>query len=816
MARPWQSVKNRSGNLQRELQIMKWFNNAPIGLKIFLSVAAIMVIAFGTIGSLSYARVSALLQHDIQTSYRNTANNSANLVASQIDKLKATVEAIAERPDIRSMNFAVQQPALLREAQRIGCLRFSIVDLQGNLLTTDRKKGANIADKPYFLRAKQGETAVGGPSLAKVDGKLILVVTTPIRDAGNRVAAVLNAVFDGKILTDILRQIRVADGKGSVYMVDREGTLIANPQHYELVLKQDNSLKNAARDPRLGAMAGYTRKMIAGGTGFGSYFFNGITKFIAYNPVPGMDWFLAVTVPRDHIFKPIDDLTWQFPAMFLIALGFILAVIYVVTRSYVSRPIAGLMAAAEKLALGNVNVDLRAGSGDEIGRLIQAFNKMIANIREGAQAARGIAAGDLAVTIRPKSDDDLQALSMQQMIDSLRELIDETQRLTGAAAAGELAVRGDNAKFQGAFGEIVLGINRMLDAMVGPLNTAADYVERIGQGEIPPPLTEEYQGEYNQLKISINACIKGLGALTESNAVLQQMALNDYTRQIAGDYHGVYGEIAQAVNKVLAKLIGVQQTAAHMAQGDFGDLEALQKVGRLSEHDELTPSLARMMGTILAMVHESVRLSEAAAAGELNVRGDIGKFGGEYRRVIEGFNATLDAVVGPLTEAGAVLAKIAVNDYTQEMKGEYQGVLREFAAQINTTRARLLSVQDVFVRLAQGDISRLEEFRAVGRRSENDRMMPSATAMMEAIDALIQESNMLAGAAAGGELKVRGDAAKFSGKYQEIVIGLNGALDAMALPITEASAVLDEMARGSLESVMAGNTKGNTPGSRSP
>ncbi|WP_414716779.1 hypothetical protein, partial [Syntrophomonas wolfei] len=30
------------------------------------------------------------------------------------------------------------------------------------------------------------------------------------------------------------------------------------------------------------------------------------------------------------------------------------------------------------------------------------------------------------------------------------------------------------------------GVNHTLDAVIGPLNVAADYVERISQGDIPP------------------------------------------------------------------------------------------------------------------------------------------------------------------------------------------------------------------------------------------------------------------------------------------------------------------------------------------
>ena len=40
-------------------------------------------------------------------------------------------------------------------------------------------------------------------------------------------------------------------------------------------------------------------------------------------------------------------------------------------------------------------------------------------------------------------------------------------------------------------------INTMLDAMIGPLNVTAGYVDRISKGDIPPKITDNYNGDFN-------------------------------------------------------------------------------------------------------------------------------------------------------------------------------------------------------------------------------------------------------------------------------------------------------------------------------
>ncbi len=475
---------------------------------------------------------------------------------------------------------------------------------------------------------------------------------------------------------------------------------------------------------------------------------------------------------------------------------------------FIRRPMRELTAAADRLALGDVDVVIKQASQDEIGHLQAAFAAMITASQAQAAAARQIAAGDLTVEVQLRSEQDSLGLSLRSVIGTLRDLTDETEKLIAAAAAGCLSERGDSSKFSGKYQEVIAGFNATLDAVIKPLRMTAAYVARIGQGDIPEPISDEYYGDFDELKTSINACINGLAALTESNRVLQRIARNDLTEAVAGDYPGIYGDITNAINGVRANLLTIQNVISQTAAGDFHELAQLQSVGQQSEQDRILPALCQMMGNVQGLVHETLRLTQAAAAGELDRRGDTSRFAGEYRQVITGFNATLDALVAPLAEAETVLGRMADNDYTVAMTGAYQGVLQRFADRINTVRARLLSVQDAFVRLSHGDISRLEEFSAIGQRSANDQMMPAMIAMMTALQEVVAEARRLSLATVQGRLEQRGEIEKFEGKYQEIILGLNQVMEAVDAPLAEVAAVLHQMAQGDLVQQVDGAYQG--------
>jgi methyl-accepting chemotaxis protein len=266
-------------------------------------------------------------------------------------------------------------------------------------------------------------------------------------------------------------------------------------------------------------------------------------------------------------------------------------------------------------------------------------------------------------------------------------------------------------------------------------------------------------------------------------------------------------ETAILINAFAKMVDSIREQAESVAKVAAGDLDVDVKVK--SEHDLLAQSLVMEVQTLRELVAETGKLTAAASRGQLDVRGDAAKFNGEYHRLITGFNQTLDAVTAPLDEAGTVLGKMAVNDYTVAMEGNYQGVLKDFADRINLVQQHLLSVQELFIRVARGDISLLDEYRATGKQSENDQLVPAAIMMMEALQGLMTEIGIVANAAAHGELNVRGDAGKLTGKYQEIVEGINDVLDRMAQPISEALTVLEDLAHGNLDRIMAGTYQGD-------
>ena len=99
---------------------------------------------------------------------------------------------------------------------------------------------------------------------------------------------------------------------------------------------------------------------------------------------------------------------------------------------------------------------------------------------------------------------------------ALNAMIADVAMLSKSATEGNLTTRADVSKHVGEYRKIVQGVNDTLDAVITPLNVAANYVERISKGDIPAPIVEVYQGEFNTIKNSLNTLITAMDDITRA------------------------------------------------------------------------------------------------------------------------------------------------------------------------------------------------------------------------------------------------------------------------------------------------------------
>ena len=164
------------------------------------------------------------------------------------------------------------------------------------------------------------------------------------------------------------------------------------------------------------------------------------------------------------------------------------------------------------------------GLGLFIARIV--MKQLGADPKQVGEIANLVAVGDLSREITLAAGDTASVMAaMKKMVDTIRALVADANMLSKAAVEGKLATRADAGKHQGDFKKIVQGVNDCLDAVIGPLNVAAEYVDRISKGDIPPKITDSYNGDFNEIKNNLNVCIDAVNALVADANMLSKAAV---------------------------------------------------------------------------------------------------------------------------------------------------------------------------------------------------------------------------------------------------------------------------------------------------
>ncbi|NTU42718.1 MAG: hypothetical protein HGA78_06625, partial [Nitrospirales bacterium] len=310
-------------------------------------------------------------------------------------------------------------------------------------------------------------------------------------------------------------------------------------------------------------------------------------------------------------------------------------------------------ASAKTLLIGfsALGVLFTLGLGTIIVRAI--FTKIGADPGVVAEIAQKIAAGDVSMHIATEGKNKNSLLvAVANITDVVKSLIADAGMLSKAAVEGKLATRADATKHQGDFRKIVEGVNDTLDAVIGPLNVAAEYVDRISKGEVPPKITDSYNGDFNEIKNNLNACIEAIANQAEA-----------------------------------ARLIGL------------GDLSA--KVTVRSEHDTLSKALLNVISVLQGLQKELQRLTEASREGQLSERGKAGQFQGAYAEVVVGVNEMLDAILLPIGEGNRILAQISNGKVDELIAQTYKGDHEKMKQAVNNVAMVLQGLQKELQRLTE-------------------------------------------------------------------------------------------------------------------
>ncbi len=211
-------------------------------------------------------------------------------------------------------------------------------------------------------------------------------------------------------------------------------------------------------------------------------------------------------------------------------------------------------------------------------------------------------------------------------------------------------------------------------------------------------------------------------------------------------FKGDFQVMAQGVNAMVAGHIAVKKKAMACIR-EFGegncDAPLEQFPGKKAF---INDTVEQVRANIKALIADTQMLAQAARAGQLDVRAEAGRHRGDFFRIVEGINGTLDAIVQPLNETMGVMQAMEAGDLTHGIEGNYQGSLLELKNSVNQTRQKLADIIGEVRNAANSLSGSAEEVSATAQSlsqsaSEQAASVEETSAAMEEMTSSISQNS---------------------------------------------------------------------------
>lgn len=290
-------------------------------LKKFIPVVLI-VLALGGLFSTLVAKKT--LENTTNDMLLEVSKAVSSNISTLINEKNLSLQSLSNNEMILSNNEKYQLTALKSYAKANNLKNMLISNTSGHALSMNGGY-LDIKDRKYFKEAMQGNSYFSIPEKSKVDGKMFIANSTPIKDSNGNIVGVLVAVNNVDALTNIVNNIKIL-GNGQVFLMSSDGSLISHPDS-ELIDNGVNFVKNINVPKGEESVSYAHKKIVEEKNGSIEYKFKGKYRLMSFTQVPGTDWISCVFANKIDILSRLRNLNGSMLFITIVTLIALIALI---------------------------------------------------------------------------------------------------------------------------------------------------------------------------------------------------------------------------------------------------------------------------------------------------------------------------------------------------------------------------------------------------------------------------------------------------------------------------------------------------------
>ncbi|HEY9899715.1 MAG TPA: methyl-accepting chemotaxis protein [Pantanalinema sp.] len=392
----------------------------------------------------------------------------------------------------------------------------------------------------------------------------------------------------------------------------------------------------------------------------------------------------------------------------VVALGAALAMAWVLARSIVN-PIQRMQRAAQAIARGELDQDVRERRQDEIGAMAQSFQDMTRYLTEVATVASAMSQGDLSRSLTPKSPSDRLGTAVAQMVESLRGIVQRVRAASDAVGAEAHAIASSSAELAASVAVQASSAEETSAAMV-EMNASLHSVDSTVQ--TMDRKVGLVRGQSDALAAAVSQTSSSISELAAS---IQQVAGNvSNANRVAEEASGAAHAGEEAVNQTVAGMKAIAETMG----GIRATIQLLdQRSGEIGAIIEVIDDIADQ--TNLLALNAAIEAARAGDAGRgfAVVADEVRKLAERSAKATKEIGDLIRAIQQETTQAVGVThegaSKVEEGSRLASRTGEALGRMRDAASHVGRLLAEVATATDEQARSGGAIVSATEQMAAI-------------------------------------------------------------------------------------------------------